>query len=524
MRIAWLLLGVGCATASTPPAVLRQVREASARSWLTGAPAALAQQQVLNREDFVYDARPSPDGQRVAVSRLDVGGYFLSVHELGPTPQKRIVDVNVGPLEFDVEALDFTADGQRIVAVSRDGQVRLYDATSGQLLRRWLVEEPLASVAVSPDGDWLAVGSSLGLVTVLRADTLAFVAESRVHVDEVRGLVAAANNRLYSGGWDRRIAALEVVAAPAPAEVRTRFERKNGVAAIRVGFDRLALGSAALDERLEGVAISPALAASLGLVVNALKETTTVLTATGPQVVKVARGRTLVVKGLIVEGVDVVVCEACVAPGLLATLGRSFSGKVSVAFDESSQEVVLAPVEGAAGVRLEATRSLVTRAQFDMPGAVNDLSVDRRGAVLGVALSEAKAQRTKEVYEREKKGLVEPERPFDAAARVSTADGQLLEVRHGHRGVVSTVGVSPDGAFLVSAGWDRRLLLHRQPGQSPHAEKLGYPPRRARFTADGTRVVVASWTPVNPLGDHASSPAAMVFEVVMPDASVMRGP
>ena len=91
--------------------------------------------------------------------------------------------------------------------------------------------------------------------------------------------------------------------------------------------------------------------------------------------------------------------------------------------------------------------------RFTFPAFVNDLSLDRAGKVLGVAFSETKAERTREVYEREKKGTVEPEREWDVGARVNAETGEVLQKLRGHHGVVATAGISADGTTLRRAAW-----------------------------------------------------------------------
>lgn len=516
----WSVVVVVCAGCRTLPVLLPSVL-AQARAeggFITGTPVGLTRPVFLNREDLVYDARFSPDGQRVALSRLDAKSYFLSVHRLrdGAPGHERQVNVEVVPLEFDVEALEFSPDGQLLVTASRDGVARLFRSNDGALLKQWVVEEPLTAVAIDRAGAWVAVGSSLGLVTVLSLPDFGFLAELRAHDDEVRGLASAPGGRLYSGGWDKRLAALEVVADGASStSVRAHFDAEM----FRVAFDGRALVPVQLDERLDVVVISSALASALNLDVRALQETTTVPMPMGAQVAKVSRGHSVRVKGLMVGALPLAVCDVCLPKGASALLGRPFTAQVAVAFDAAGQEVMLSPkgpeATMAPGKRVQQV------ARYELQGAVNDLSVDVAGAVLGVALSETKALRTREVYEREKKHVVEPTRAWDCAARVSASTGEVLEVRRGHRGVVSTVGVSPDGHWLVSAGWDRQVLLHG-PAGSVHSERLGNPPRRARFSPDGSRVLIASWTPINPFGDHQSEPAAVVYEVAMRDAAVSK--
>lgn len=521
---ALVLIGVGllcgCRTLPTVPAAL--LADAKARGgFVTGTPVGLHKPLVLNREDFVYDAKPSPDGSQVAFARLDVHSYFLSVHDLAKEAGKtKRVDVEVVPLEFDVEVVEFTPDGAHVLTASRDGVVRLFQAQDGKLLKAWLVEEPLSALAVSPDGAWVVVGTSKGLLTVLSLPALDYVAEVRAHADEVRGLAVGAGGVIFAGSWDRAISRWTLDLQPASGAVRSRFEKKNGLVIFRAAFDTKALGAVSVDQRVPGVVINAALATTLGLTPQTLPDGPTIPTALGQQVTKRAEGHTLALKGLRWAGVELFVCDACVPKDTLAVLGQPFLDRVEVALDETASEVVLTPKPGAGLDAAGPSLTLAAKGRFALDGAVNDLTVDAAGQVLGVALSEAKAQRSREIYEQEKRGELAPERKWDVAARVDAASGRVLEVKRGHRGVVVSAAVSPDGKWLASAGWDRTVRLH---GPTPWVEslgKLGYPPRRVRFTRDGSRLVLAAWTPINPLNDRQSDLAAAVFDVAWDAAEV----
>ena len=200
-------------------------------------------------------------------------------------------------------------------------------------------------------------------------------------------------------------------------------------------------------------------------------------------------------------------------------MGAAFLERVEVATDEAAGEAVLTAKAGAAGVSASSSQTLVEARRFTLPAFVNDLTLDARGARLGVALSESKAERSYEVYQREKKGEVEPERPWDVGAIVDAASGKVLETARGHHGVVATAGIAPDGKALATGGWDRTVRLF--PSGSGAAQKYGLAVRRVRFTADGTALVVAAWTPQNVLGDHQSEPAATVSEVSWSGATVV---
>lgn len=516
MRCTWcgvaLLVLAACKTVPvTPPALLAQLEKGG---HLSGIPVALGPSVVLNAEDFVYDAKLSPDAKVAAVSRLGPKSFHLALHDVVPGAKPKF-DPALNPLEFDVDALEFSPDGATVGAVSRDGALRLYSVKTGDLVAQWLTEEPLVSLAWSRDGAFIALGSAKGLVSVVAVPSMQFVAEVRAHLDEVRGLAFTPQRELLSAGWDAKLLAFTLEESSSPGrELRTHFTKKNGVISLRATLDGAASATLALDARAPMITIKAALAQALGIDTLALTDTTQIPTAFGAQVVKVAKHRKLALKNVQLTGLDFAICDACVPPDTQGVFGGPALASMPFAFDEAAGELVFTLPEG----RLGSTLSLVRARTMSFPAPINDLSLDASGATAGLAFSETKAERTKAIYDREKKGEVEPAREWDCAARVDVLTGHLIEKKAGHRGVVATVGISPDGHTLASGGWDKRVIVH---GATPLVDaRYGWAVRRVRFSADGRWLIVAAWTPQNPLGDHQSNPAAVVNELIYGDAIV----
>jgi hypothetical protein len=250
-----------------------------------------------------------------------------------------------------------------------------------------------------------------------------------------------------------------------------------------------------------------------------LTDTVTINTGLGTQVARVAKHHRLSFKSLVFDDVDVAVCDACVPPEAQGVLGTKLLDVVDVAFDEVTQSVLMTAKAGAP-VGIAPSRDLVKEREYSFPAAINDLSISAAGDVLGVAFSETKSERTREVYEREKRKEVEPERAWDVGARVEVATGKVLETLRGHRGVVATAGISPDGKTLVTGGWDKTVRVHL--AEPVVVDAFGWAVRRVRFSRDGRWLVVAAWTPLNPLGDHQSDPSAVVYEVRYADVRVVQ--
>ena len=294
-------------------------------------------------------------------------------------------------------------------------------------------------------------------------------------------LAFAPDGTLYSGGWDKHVrvwdtreealrrgrrracASSGAAASPwcaAPSTARRRWPSRWTRAR-----PRLILGTEA--------------ATAAGIDVAFLQgDASRVPTPLGNTVARLARGQRLRFKSLHVEGVDVAVCDACVPPGVQGVLGAPFTERFDVAFDESTERGhPHARRRGAARARRRRAWCSRRAGGLHLRGATSTTSPwTRRAQRLGVAFSEEKAERTRAVYEREKKGIVEPHGPVERGRRWWTRPpARCCRSGPAHRGVVSTAGISPDGRSLATGGWDKRLYLWREGREAPVAERGFHP-------------------------------------------------
>jgi len=509
-------VGGGCAhqAAGLAPNVEARLGQTPG-AYLTGATAGLEKGAILNRADFIWGLDFSPRQRRVAYTRLGARSYFLSIWAL-ETPPRKLGDPLVNAYEFDVEGVAFSPDGGLVATAGRDGAVRLFDAATGEARGVRVTEEPLTSVAFHPDGRWLVAGGAKGLLTVLSVPDLAHASEERGHEGPVSAVAFAPDGTLYSGGWDKHVRAWRTgLESMASQGTRARFERRGGSAVVGGSVNGKASVSFALDARVPAIVVTGEAATAAGIDVAFLKETVDVPGPLGITQARLARGQSLRFKSLVVRGVDVAVCDACVPQGVQGVLGAPFSERVGVSFDEVNHEALLtlkSPTpEDAAPVE---TLVLAARSDFTFPAYVSDVTVDARGQRLGVGLSEQKPERDRAVYERERQGVEEPQGPFNAGAVVDAASGQVLHKWPVHRGVVSTAAISPDGRSLVSGGWDKKVHLFIE-GESTARGSHGFDwsVRRVRFSPDGRLVGVAAWTPQVASRTGESEPSAVLLDV-----------
>ncbi|MFL5318563.1 MAG: WD40 repeat domain-containing protein [Myxococcaceae bacterium] len=514
LALALLLLTAGCVHAPKPldAAQLAQL-QATQDGFVSGEIGELGDYALMDNRDFTYSIAFSRDSKRAAYSHLAAHVYQVGVWDLGP-PAAKVSNFPTNPNEFDTESLDFSPDKTVVVTASRDGVVRFFNAADGTPAGSYPTEEPLVSVAFHPNGRYVVAGSARGLITVIRYPDLAFAFELRAHEGEVRAFAFSDSGVLYSGGWDKSIVPFDAVEEMVPvSQTRMHFEKRGAFASVRGAIDGKASAAFAIDQRAPYVLINTQLAKTAGIDVAFLKDTATVPTPMGNQLVKIAKGHTLQFKAMSLRNVDLAVCDTCVPAEVQGVLGQPFSDAVDIAFDEAAKEVQLTlktPTTETAPLL-----TLKPRTRLTFPWYVNDFSIDRAGKRLGVAFSETPAQRNREIYEREKKKLVEPTAEGNCAAIVDAQSGAVLKKWTKHNGVVSTVGISPDGQRLASGGWDKKLFILQEGELNPKIRReFGWSVRRVRFSRDGRFLALAAWTPQNPLGDQTSDPAAVIYEVL----------
>jgi WD40 repeat protein len=518
--LALCLAGCSHGAASDYQPLLKDKPRAYVGGTVTGAQVL----STLHKRDFVYAIDIAPSGDHAAfthlapkVYRLDLFGGADLTHL--PDPPPNLGDPEICSNEWDPEGLAFSPDGLQVAVASRDAAVRLFDA-KGALLRTTYLEEPLASLAWSPDGKYLVAGSERGLVTVLNAADLSFGSDVRAHIDSVRAVAFADDGTLWTGGWDKQVRSFKIQVEPrAISEVRLHADRKNGLTSVHALVAGKASARLTLDERNELVSLSPDAALKAGIDAAFLKDHVQQLTPGGMVELPVAKDQTLVFKNFVVPHVDIAICQACAPAGVDGVLGKGFAERFGISLDETTQEVVLRAKDPSTVATLQVP-ALVPGAHFAMGGFVNDLTVSRDGARLGVALNETKAERSLELYKREKNGDVEPQLPGNVAAIVDAHDGHIVEKHGAHHGIVATASISPDGRSLASGGWDKEVFVYSGSDVPVAKASYGWSVRKVRFSPDGRMLAVGAWTPQN-AHNSDSDPAAQLFSLTYAQPEVI---
>ncbi len=254
--LASLTAVTGCRHGSQlPPATLAELR-GTKESWLSGEVKGVEPRHLLNNKDFVYSLVVSQDGEKAAFTHLGPHNYQLGLWTLSGGP-RQVSDPAINKYEFDVEALDFAADGKTVATASRDGALRFFNFDTGALVGEYRTEEPQVSVAFHPSGKYVVAGGAKGLVSVITFPELTFAFEQRAHEGEVRQVAFTADGTLYTGGWDKSIIAFESSVEDQPQNLaRLRFDRRGGFSTVRGMVNGKAPAAFAFDSRMPFVVVT----------------------------------------------------------------------------------------------------------------------------------------------------------------------------------------------------------------------------------------------------------------------------
>jgi WD40 repeat protein len=132
-----------------------------------------------NPGDWAQAAAFSPGGQQLSISIA--GGSCLCQAATGET----MVQLQAG--SGAVYGVVFSSDGQRLVGVSSDGKLIIWDASTNQPIAEFKPDLPIAYFMLSPNGPWLAAmtAGSWGPVELIVWDILSHERRTLVELKEL---------------------------------------------------------------------------------------------------------------------------------------------------------------------------------------------------------------------------------------------------------------------------------------------------------------------------------------------------
>jgi WD40 repeat protein/tRNA A-37 threonylcarbamoyl transferase component Bud32 len=459
-------------------------------AWVWDARTGAPRLRLTGHRLAVYGAAFSPDGQSLATASLDstarvwdarVGGPLLKLADdrMGASQPVfspagtllaaggrggvvRVWDGRTGALLLDLPghpgrdlgSLAFSPDGARLTTTGSGGgvgpaEVKVWDATTGRLLREFRVGGEVTSLAVSPDGARLGAADKDKVTRVWDAETGHLLTELK-RADPMTGPTFSPDGKRLATGTDTGTAYLWDAQTGALLHELTGHNGHVFSAAFSPDGERLAVGSsyaARLWDVRDGSLLLD-LRGHPGWVYSV---------AFSPDGTRLVTADTTAVR----------VWDAR-AGNLVLALGEKTLGVTHVSFSPDGTRLV---GSGRWGVRVWDARPLTPRLHLQgHTQTVGGLSFSPDGGRLATA-------------------------SWDGTARLWDADtgASLLEFK-GHTSQLRNVAFSPDGQRLATAGGDKTARVwDAATGQSlltlsGHTDQL----TDVAFSPDGTRLASAS--------------------------------
>lgn len=165
-----------------------------------------AQPRVLDERSGMRHVEFAPDGRRLLGAGTDGLVYLWAM------PSGKLERVLDGHARKPVRRATFNHDGSRVASGGEDGTVNLWDARSGRLVQQIeRVDANIDPMRFDPTGQWLAFGTSKGVIKLLSVATTASTddASGRAvagHTGPVHGVAFSPDGlRIATSGNDNRV-------------------------------------------------------------------------------------------------------------------------------------------------------------------------------------------------------------------------------------------------------------------------------------------------------------------------------
>lgn len=370
----------------------------------------------------LYDVHWSADGnQVVAAGAIRSYATFDSrtgqmLKTFGPVPEQKIQN----------NTCRFTPDNSKIITGGFDRRVTVWDAKTLEVLQTFpsssatqSSEQPIQTVACSPDGRWIAVGREDAAIELRTTDQEGIAKQLAGHRDVVSDLAFAKDGTLASAGYDQTIKLWDVATGK---ELRTLTGHDNWVFGIAFSPDGKTLASAGYDKtiRLWNVATGEQTAVIEG---HTAAVRDVAFSPDGKLLASASSDQTVKVWNVATQA------EVAVLKG--------HAGSVrSVAFSPDGKLLASGAEDNTA--RLWNTADW--KPLHELPG--------HEGMIWSVAFSAGSQNLATG--------------SFDQTVKIwDPASGELRQTLKGHRDVVSSVTFTPDTSALVSGSLDRTLRIWR---------------------------------------------------------------
>lgn len=419
-----------------------------------------------------------------------------------------------------VYAVSISPTGKWVASASRDGSVKVWNASDGALLQDFLINRDpnpdsygATSVAFSPDGKWLAAADGQG--EIILWNTATWQEETRrmnAHAGVIWSVAFSPDSRLLASGGEDNLA--KTWNLPALSEAQTFSGHRKLLESVIFSPDGARLASASDDRsakvwdaasgaelasftipnrsinqpRAMGVAFSPN---GARLIVSSTDASLWVWDiASRQQLMRIWGHEDWVYGVAVLDGGEIISAGADRSIRIWdGQYGRSLMelrGHTDQVFGIalSPDQQWLASAGADKTVRLWDISWSGNQETFthDLPGYSEDIDYSPDGNWMAVSTT---ANSTENDPNFSEPGVV----------ALYNAAGELKTTLQGHQMAVTSVDFSPDGKSLVSTSWDKTAIVWDLASYQPRLTLRGHSSQvfSADFSADGARLVTGGY-------------------------------